>query len=148
MECTHRWQQERLARSKVRERSVSRVRLVEHGVLYVFRGDAFNYLRCWNLYAVPMLFEAKENDRDFSLSSLLPFASYLGDAFVSLFYRPGLFDLSQDEQVEDRERKRLYILYAFSRLKIFLEMLIVCNSRETERENYIFDIKLYSINVF
>lgn len=34
--------------------------------------------RCWNLYAVPVLFEAKEkrwNHRDFSLSSLLSFAS-------------------------------------------------------------------------
>lgn len=26
-----------------------RVRLVEHGVLYVFRDDAFNYRRCRNL---------------------------------------------------------------------------------------------------
>lgn len=133
MECIHRWQQERLARSKVCQRSVSRVRLVEHGVLYVFRGDAFNYLSgCWNLYAVPVLFEAKEkrwNHRDFSLSSLLPFAS-IQETLLSLpclfFHSLGLFDRCYLSTRKENE-------YAFSRKRV-LEILMYATRRKGQEK--------------
>lgn len=119
MECIHRWQQERLARSKVCQRSVSRVRLVEHGVLYVFRGDAFNYLLDAGIYMrFPCYSKEKRwkrwNHRDFSLSSLLPFAS-IQETLLSLpclfFHSPGLFDRCYLSARKESE-------YAFSRKRV------------------------------
>lgn len=73
--------------------------------------------RCWNLYAVPVLFEAKEkrwNHRDFSLSSLLSFAS-IQETLLSLpclfFHSPGLFDRCYLSARKESE-------YAFSRKRV------------------------------
>lgn len=73
--------------------------------------------RCWNLYAVPVLFERKTmetNHRDFSLSSLLPFAS-IQETLLSLpclfFHSPGLFDRCYLSARKESE-------YAFSRKRV------------------------------
>lgn len=88
--------------------------------------------RCWNLYAVPVLFEAKEkrwNHRDFSLSSLLPFAS-IQETLLSLpclfFHSLGLFDRCYLSTRKENE-------YAFSRKRV-LEILMYATRRKGQEK--------------
>lgn len=87
---------------------------------------------CWNLYAVPVLFEAKEkrwNHRDFSLSSLLPFAS-IQETLLSLpclfFHSLGLFDRCYLSTRKENE-------YAFSRKRV-LEILMYATRRKGQEK--------------
>lgn len=100
---------------------------------------------CWNLYAVPVLFERKTMETmepsRFLAIELAPICIYPERRFVS-----PLSLLSQSQFIrsllsQHEERKRICV-FAEARLEM-LGNIDVCNSREGSRKSCIFNIQLY-----